>query len=96
MNDAVPTNETILVVGAGISGVTAALEAAECGKDVVLVEKSPSIGGRVAQLYKYFPKMCRPLCGQEINQRRMDASRRLRSTKIAPPAGRVQTRWKRK
>jgi quinone-modifying oxidoreductase subunit QmoA len=78
MNDAVPTNETILVVGAGISGVTAALEAAECGKDVVLVEKSPSIGGRVAQLYKYFPKMCRPLCGQEINQRRMDASRRLR------------------
>ncbi len=78
MTDAVPTNETILVVGAGISGVTAALEAAECGKDVVLVEKSPSVGGRVAQLYKYFPKMCRPLCGQEINQRRMDASRRLR------------------
>jgi len=78
MTDAVPTNETILVVGAGISGVTAALEAAECGKDVVLVEKSPSVGGRVAQLYKYFPKMCRPLCGQEINQRRMNASRRLR------------------
>jgi quinone-modifying oxidoreductase subunit QmoA len=78
MSDPVPTNETILVVGAGISGVSAALEAAECGKEVVLVEKSPSVGGRVAQLYKYFPKMCRPLCGQEINQRRMKASRRLR------------------
>lgn len=78
MSDPVPTNETILVVGAGISGVSAALEAAECGKDVVLVEKNPSVGGRVAQLYKYFPKMCRPLCGQEINQRRMKASRRLR------------------
>lgn len=83
MTDPVPTNETILVVGAGISGVTAALEAAECGKDVVLVEKNPSVGGRVVQLYKYFPKMCRPLCGQEINQRRMKASRRLRLYTLA-------------
>jgi quinone-modifying oxidoreductase subunit QmoA len=83
MTDMVATNETILVVGAGISGVTAALEAAECGKDVVLVEKNPSIGGRVAQLYKYFPKMCRPLCGQEINQRRIKACKRLRMFTMA-------------
>ena len=52
MVDVVATNETILVVGGGISGMTAALEAAECGKDVVLVEKSPSLGGRASQLYK--------------------------------------------
>ncbi len=46
MTDMVATNETILVVGAGISGVTAALEAAECGKDVVLVKKIlPSAAG---------------------------------------------------
>ena len=70
--------ETILVVGGGIAGMTAALEAAECGKEVVLIEKQPALGGRVAQLYKYFPKLCRPTCGQEINQRRIKANRRLR------------------
>jgi len=58
------------VVGGGISGMTAALEAAETGKQVVLVEKRPYLGGRVSQLYKYFPKLCHPTCGLEINQRR--------------------------
>ena len=48
----------------------AALEAAETGKRVVLVEKRPYVGGRVSQLYKYFPKLCFPTCGLEINQRR--------------------------
>ncbi len=78
MTDIVATNETILVVGGGISGMTAALEAAECGKDVVLVEKSPALGGRVSQLYKYFPKLCHPTCGLEINLRRLKANKRIR------------------
>ena len=73
MTDVVATNQMILVVGAGISGITAAVEAAETGKDVVLVEKRPYIGGRVSQLYKYFPKLCFPTCGLEINQRRLSA-----------------------
>lgn len=73
MTEVVATNQTILVVGAGISGITAALEAAETGKDVVLVEKRPYLGGRVSQLYKYFPKLCFPTCGLEINQRRLSA-----------------------
>ncbi|NOY17663.1 MAG: CoB--CoM heterodisulfide reductase iron-sulfur subunit A family protein [Gammaproteobacteria bacterium] len=77
MTDIVATNETILVVGGGISGMTAAIEAAECGKDVILVEKAPSLGGRVSQLYKYFPKLCFPTCGLEINQRRMKANKNL-------------------
>lgn len=71
MTDVVATNETIIVVGGGISGMTAALEAAETGKQVILLEKRPYLGGRVSQLYKYFPKMCHPTCGQEINQRRI-------------------------
>ena len=83
MNDIVATNETILVVGGGISGITTALEAAECGKEVILVEKNPSLGGRVSQLYKYFPKLCRPSCGQEINFRRIKANRRLRILTMA-------------
>jgi quinone-modifying oxidoreductase subunit QmoA len=63
--------------------MTAALEAAECGKDVVLVEKNPSVGGRVSQLYKYFPKMCFPTCGMEINLRRIRAQKRLRLITMA-------------
>ena len=73
----VPTNETILVVGGGISGMTAALEAAECGKEVLLVEKSPSLGGRVSQFHRYFPKLCHPTCGMEINVRRLKANKRV-------------------
>lgn len=83
MTDIVATNETILVVGGGISGMTAALEAAECGKDVVLVEKSPALGGRVSQLYKYFPKLCHPTCGLEINLRRLKANKRIRLLTLA-------------
>jgi quinone-modifying oxidoreductase, subunit QmoA len=67
----IATNQTILVVGGGISGMTAALEAAECGKQVILVEKTPTLGGRTAQLYRYFPKMCHPTCGLEINLKRL-------------------------
>ena len=73
MTDVVATNQTILVVGAGISGITAAVEAAETGKEVVLVEKRAYMGGRISQLYKYFPKLCFPTCGLEINQRRLSA-----------------------
>ncbi|MEJ2717387.1 MAG: FAD-dependent oxidoreductase, partial [Deltaproteobacteria bacterium] len=62
---------TVLVVGGGISGITAALEASEAGRKVILVEKEPFLGGRVARLYKYFPKLCPPTCGLEINFRRM-------------------------
>ncbi|MDP7154756.1 MAG: FAD-dependent oxidoreductase [Arenicellales bacterium] len=83
MTEVVATNETIVVVGGGISGMTAALEAAECGKDVVLIEKNPSLGGRVAQLYKYFPKLCRPTCGQEINQRRLKVNPRIKVLTMA-------------
>jgi len=62
---------SILVVGGGISGLTATLEAAEVGYEVFLVEKNPSLGGRVAQLKHYFPKLCPPPCGLEINFRRI-------------------------
>ena len=87
MVDVVATNETILVVGGGISGMTAALEAAECGKDVVLVEKTPSLGGRVSQLYKYFPKLCIPTCGLEIQYRRLKANKNVRLMTMAEVTG---------
>jgi len=83
MTAVIATNQTILVVGGGISGMTAALEAAECGKQVVLIEKGPSLGGRVSQLYKYFPKLCFPTCGLEINLRRIKANRNLHIVTMA-------------
>ncbi len=83
MTEVVATNQTILVVGGGISGMTAALEAAETGKQVVLVEKRPYLGGRVSQLHKYFPKLCFPTCGLEINQRRAKMNPNLRILTMA-------------
>ncbi|MHC4992937.1 MAG: FAD-dependent oxidoreductase [Planctomycetota bacterium] len=69
---------TILVIGGGISGMTAAIEASEAGCSVVLVERNPHLGGRVAQMNQYFPKMCPPSCGLEINLRRFRLSPRIR------------------
>ena len=83
MNEVIATNQTILVVGGGISGVTAALEAAECGKDVVLIEKNATLGGRTTLLYRYFPKLCHPTCGLEINLRRLKSNPRLRVYTLA-------------
>ncbi|MFN3397222.1 MAG: CoB--CoM heterodisulfide reductase iron-sulfur subunit A family protein [Sulfurimicrobium sp.] len=87
MTEVVATNQTILVVGGGISGMTAALEAAECGKEVVLIEKNAALGGRVSQLYRYFPKLCHPVCGLEINQRRVKQNKRIRILTLAEVTG---------
>lgn len=68
---AAPASGSVLVVGGGISGLTTALETAEVGYEVFLIEKNPYLGGRVAQLNQYFPKLCPPTCGLEINFRRI-------------------------
>ncbi len=49
-------SKTILVVGGGMAGCTAALEAANAGYEVVLVEKEPALGGMGAKLYKSTPR----------------------------------------
>ena len=72
-------NGAVLVVGGGISGITAALEAAEVGNDVFLVEQNAYLGGRVAQLNQYFPKLCPPTCGLEINFKRIKDNRKIRT-----------------
>ncbi|MBF0555313.1 MAG: CoB--CoM heterodisulfide reductase iron-sulfur subunit A family protein [Nitrospirae bacterium] len=62
---------SIVVIGGGISGITTAIEAAEAGHSSVIVERNPYLGGRVAQLNRYFPKLCPPYCGLEINFKRI-------------------------
>ena len=73
-----PVSGTILVVGGGISGITTALEAAEVGYEVFIVEKAPYLGGRVTRMYKYFPKLCPPSCGLEINFQRIKKNKNIK------------------
>jgi heterodisulfide reductase subunit A len=53
----VPVNPATLIVGAGIAGIQAALEIADAGRQVYLVEREPSIGGNMARLDKTFPTL---------------------------------------
>ncbi|MFH1532308.1 MAG: FAD-dependent oxidoreductase [Pseudomonadota bacterium] len=46
-----------VIIGGGIAGIQAALDLADAGIGVVLVERSPTLGGRMAQLDKTFPTM---------------------------------------
>ena len=78
-----PASGSILVVGGGLSGLTTAIEAAEVGYEVFLVEKNPYLGGRVAQLNQYFPKLCPPTCGLEINFRRIKDNPRIKILTLA-------------
>jgi len=53
----IPITKKALVVGGGIAGIQAALDIAEAGYQVTLVERTPSIGGRMAQFDKTFPTL---------------------------------------
>ena len=53
----IPVTDAALVIGGGIAGIQAALDLADAGHMVYLVEKEPSIGGIMAQLDKTFPTM---------------------------------------
>jgi quinone-modifying oxidoreductase subunit QmoA len=72
-----------LVVGGGIAGMTTSIETAEIGRHVVLLERQPSIGGRVAATNQYFPKLCPPSCGIEINLKRMRVNPFIRVLTLA-------------
>ncbi|MEN8226914.1 MAG: FAD-dependent oxidoreductase [Bacteroidota bacterium] len=66
-----------LIIGGGISGITAAVEMAEAGQEVVLIEKKPYLGGNVSGFNNYFPKLCPPACGLEINYKRIRSNSRI-------------------
>jgi len=53
----VPVTDAALVIGGGIAGIQAALDLADAGHQVYLVEKEPSIGGNMAKLDKTYPTM---------------------------------------
>lgn len=76
-------SQSILVIGGGFGGITAALEAAEMGHEVYLVEKAPYLGGRVMQLNKYFPKLCPPSCGLEIQYQRIKNNPKVKTLTLS-------------
>ncbi len=78
-----PIQADTLVVGGGIAGMTAAIETAEVGKRVVLLERNSFLGGRVVTSNQYFPKLCPPTCGLEINLKRMRANANVRILTLA-------------
>jgi heterodisulfide reductase subunit A len=53
----VPVKPAVLVIGGGVAGIQAALDVADAGYKVYLVEKTASIGGKMAQLDKTFPTL---------------------------------------
>jgi len=58
----VPITRKALVIGGGVAGIQSALDLADTGYKVFLVEKEPSIGGRMAQIDKTFPTMDCSIC----------------------------------
>ncbi len=52
-----PVNKNVLVIGGGVAGIMTSIELADKGFQVYLVERSPSIGGHMAQLSKTFPTL---------------------------------------
>jgi len=58
----VPIARKALIIGGGVAGIQAALDLADTGYHVYLVEKDPSIGGRMAQIDKTFPTMDCSIC----------------------------------
>lgn len=53
----IPVNKKCLIIGGGVAGIQAALDIADGGYEVFLVEKSPTIGGHMAQLSETFPTL---------------------------------------
>jgi len=58
----IPVNPSTLIIGGGVAGIQAALDLADAGYRVILVEKKPSIGGIMASLDKTFPTMDCSIC----------------------------------
>ena len=76
-NTSTSNGSSLLVIGGGVAGLTAAVEAAEAGCSVILIEKAAFLGGRAIGFNLYFPKLCPPACGFEINFRRIKNNPRI-------------------
>ena len=69
-----PATEAMLIIGAGVAGIHTAASLAELGKRVYLVEKESGVGGKVALLSRFYPRLCDPHCGLQHALDRLAAS----------------------
>lgn len=72
-----PASEALLIVGAGVSGLHTAASVADLGKRVFIVEKQSGVGGKVAHLSRFYPRICDPHCGLEFVLDRLVHSERV-------------------
>jgi heterodisulfide reductase subunit A/quinone-modifying oxidoreductase subunit QmoB len=69
-----PGEESVLIIGAGVAGLHAAVTLTKLGKKVHLVEKESGVGGRVASLRRLFPRSCDPHCGLDFAIQKLSKS----------------------
>ncbi len=74
---AVDAVKAALIIGGGVAGMEAAKRLAANGVEAHIVERSPSLGGRVAQLSGFYPLGCDPLCGLVITLQELRANGRV-------------------
>ena len=79
----IPVTKRALVIGGGVAGIQAALDIADAGHEVVLVEKEASIGGHMSQLTETFPTLD---CSQCILTPRMVEASSTRTSSSTPTA----------
>ncbi len=73
----IPASPSVLVIGAGVAGLHAAISLSSLGKEVHLVERESGVGGKVAFLHRFYPRLCDPLCGLEFAIDALSASDRV-------------------
>ncbi len=69
-----PATDAMLIIGAGAAGIHTAVSLADLGKRVYLVEKESGVGGKVALLSRFYPRLCDPHCGLQHALDRLEAS----------------------
>jgi len=74
----VAINRRVLVIGGGIAGITAALDLADGGYEVVLLEKEPALGGHMAQLSRTFPELDPALSSLLIKMKEIERHPKIR------------------
>lgn len=62
----IPASDALLVIGAGVAGLHTAASVAALGKPVHIVERESGVGGKVAYLSRFYPRICDPHCGLEF------------------------------
>jgi len=71
-----PAADAMLILGAGVAGLHAAASLVDLGKRVFLVEKESGVGGKVALLSRFYPRLCDPHCGLRFCLDKLGASPR--------------------